>query len=112
MFLPARYGYSKGSEWLDYHYENIAKLSLTIAKYDEVIQDYARFTSEYLTVKTAGIRARRQEAIDRLHLLRERWPKIAGVLREESRKLFVLPRERAYCLTCRSGRLLADAVWQ
>jgi len=94
-----------------YHYDNIAKLEFDIAKYDEQFRKdpTTTFSSEYRRLRYLRTRQRfelestvdtRQEAVELLQLLRNKWPKIALVLREESRKLFVLPRERKCFMKC------------
>jgi hypothetical protein len=85
------------------HYDNIAQLKLDIAGYDEQIQknnnirllkgDYRVPEHRRATVRLVW---RRHIAVERLQLLQEGWHKIALVLREESRKLSTLPRERKY----------------
>jgi hypothetical protein len=84
-----------GSEWFAYHYENLTTLPLDIASWESSLQHYSTIsepapsTASYL----ATLRKRIPEAVKRLALLRELWPKIKPILRAESEKLFVLPRE-------------------
>jgi hypothetical protein len=100
-------------EQLKYHYDNIAQLKLDIISYDEQIRKDSKVTFPdeqdrfpYHRARQSAMNRtveRRHEAVELLQLLQEKWRKIAPVLREESRKLFVLPRERTCTSECASA---------
>lgn len=93
-------------EMTKHHFDTIAELKLEIAELDEQIAtdsiislppEKERF--QYHRNRQWAMDRRcedRKNAVELLKLLQEGWPKIGLVLRNESRKLFTLPRERMF----------------
>ncbi|KAF2870883.1 hypothetical protein BDV95DRAFT_595555 [Massariosphaeria phaeospora] len=102
---PLRHAKLLVAQLRKHSYDNIALLECKIQHHDEQLRndgtakwqwkaDPLSWYSElnHLSHLAYAIESR-QEAVELLQLLRDKWREIALRLREESRKLFVLPRE-------------------
>ncbi|KAF2462960.1 uncharacterized protein BDR25DRAFT_363293 [Lindgomyces ingoldianus] len=73
------------------HYDNIPRIQLLISDLDLCITKLSKGANPDL--RTRQLRANRARLVHELHALEAGWRNISAVLRTESQKLFILPRE-------------------